>query len=407
MKDGIPYQEIEPVTPYVLSTIDLSGQQPHASSEVSHLVQEFIDTPVDRMTAPPIDAKVWKLGDHEHVLAVLVDHLFSDGVSNGIITREIWECYGKGVLSQPDPSILPPIRLQFPDYAVWQAQTRRAWMDKHAEYWRKYLSGAGPTVVPADRHCSEKTAATGTTKLISFGEDVTVALRSAARRERSLLSVIVLVAHAVVLSVWFKTEDLLVRFASHGRHQQALRNMVGYVANRLYLRIKIKREQTLGELITQVKLDIAAAFAHRDFDRVPDFLPEPTTDLGWNWQTTHSKQGPLDHHVMFECADQLIRPFEPGADAQMKKNHETNQIRVLPFPARTTDLVKFAPIFFDTPSGIHMTVTFDPSILEPKTIDLYGRCLLIVAKEICQCPAPCIAFLLRKVSSVWSEEGSQ
>lgn len=407
MKGGTPYQQIEPTPPYVLSCIDLSDQQPRASSEASRLVQKFIDTPVDRVTAPPFEAKVWKLGDCEHVLVMLIDNLFSDGTSNGIISREVWECYRQGDLSQPDPAILPPVRLQFPDYAVWQAQTHLHWMEKHAEYWRQYLSGARPTAIPEDRCLSEEKPATGTTKHIPFGEELTVALRDTARRERSLLSVITLVAYAIVLSAWCKTGDLLVALASHGRHQQALRNTVGYVANYLLLRIKIKREQTLGELIAQVKHDMAAAFAHRDFDRLPDFLPEYTTEVVFNWQATHSKQGPLDHHVMFECADQLVCPSEAGLAAQIEKTHATNQIRILPFPARTPDLVKFGAVFFDTPSGIHMTVTFDPSILAPRTIDLFHRCLLMVAKEICQCPAPSIASLLAKVSSVWCEERAQ
>jgi hypothetical protein len=381
LNDGGPYQQIEPVPPRVLSTIDLSDQPPHARGDVSRLVQESIDTPIDLAVGPLFEAKLWKLSDDEHVLILLIDHMVSDGVSNGILTREIWECYGRAMLGQPIS--LPQIPVQFADYAVWQAQTYPAWMEKHAEYWRQHLRGAGPTVIPADQSLLDGKSAGVLTKHIPFGDELTAALRGAARRERALLSVLVLSAYAVVLSAWCTTQDLLVAFPFHGRHRPALRNVVGFVTNTLLLRIHVEREQTFGELLAQVKREIASALEHRDFDRVPDFLPEyEAKGVGINWQTTHSRHGPLDHDVALEGVDQ---------------SYTTNQLRVLAFPTRSPAYVRFVPLIFDTPSALHMTIAFDPKILAPLTIEKFGRSLLIVCKEICQHPMPCIESLLGKV----------
>lgn len=395
LKNGSLYQQIEPVPVDVLSVIDLSDQ--HVRREVSRLAQEFIDTRIDLAVGPLFEAKVWRLSDNEHVLVLLIDHIVSDGVSNGILTREVWECYRQGMLGQQDPVSLPQIPVQFPDYAVWQAQTRLVWLEKHAEYWRQHLRGASPTVIPADQSLSDRKPTIGVIKHIPFGDELTAALREAARRERALLSIFVLTAYAVVLSAWCRREDLLVVFPSHGRHRSALRNVVGFLANVLLLRIQVKREHTFGELLAQVKREIAAAFEHRDFDRVPDLLPECTTEVSFNWQATHSKQGPLDHHVVLECADQLSRSFEFDSGTGVEKSHTTNQLRVLPFTARTLECEKFVPMIFDTPSDIHMTVRFDPSILAPVTIEKFGRSLLTIAKEICQHPTLCIASLLGKI----------
>jgi len=296
------------------------------------------------------------------------------------------------------PVNLPEIPVQFPDYAVWQAQTRLAWMEKHAEHWRQHLRDAGPTVIPAGQSLSDENPAVGNVKHIPFGSELTVALREAARQERVLLSVLVLTAHAVVLSAWCRTEDLLVVFAFHGRHRPALRNVVGYVANALLLRIHVKRDQTFGELLAEVKREVATALEHRDFDRVGDFMPECTTDVGLSWQSTHSKQGTLDHHVIGECADQLSCSFELDSGIEDKKSPTTNQLRVVPFLTRSPDTPKpFIPTIFDTPSALHMTIGFDPSIRAPVTVERFGRNLLVIAKEICQHPTPCIASLLEKI----------
>jgi len=392
---GSLYQQVEPITAYVLITIDLPDPPARARSEVSRLAQEFINARIDLAVGPLFEAKVWRLSDDEHVLVLLIDHIVSDGISTGIISREIWECYRQGTLGQPVS--LPGIPVQFPDYAVWQAQTRLAWMERHAEYWRQHLRGARPTLIPVDKRLSDRTPAIGVIKHILFGEAITVALREAARRERALLSVLFLAVYAVAVSAWCKTEDLLVAFPSHGRHRPGLHNVVGYLAHVLPLRIRVEKAYMFRELLAQVKREIATAFEHRDFDRVPDLVPECTTDVIFNWQTTHSKQGPLDHYVLVECADQLSRSFKFDSGTEPEKPHATNQLRVLPFTARTVESAKFAPVIFDTPSDIHILVRFDPNVLAPATVEMFGRHLSIIAMETCEHPTLCIASLLDKI----------
>jgi hypothetical protein len=396
LNSGSPYQCIQPAPTCVLSVIDLSVQSSRGHCEVSHLAQEFIDTPIDLAIGPLFEAKVWKLSGDEHVLILLIDHIVSDGVSNGILTREVWECCRQGMLGRLDPVNLREIPVQFPDYAIWQAETRLAWMEKRAGYWRQHLRGVGPTMIPEDQNPPNRKPSTGITKHIRFGDELTVALRGAARRERALLSILVLTAYAVVLSAWCRTEDLLLGFASHGRHQLALHDVVGLLANTLFLRIHVQGEQTFCELLAQVKREIATALEHRDFDRVPDLLPEVATEVGFNWQATHSKHGPLDHHVMLECADQLSR-FELGSGTEAKESHTADRLRFLPFPARSPGSSKFVPLFFDTPSALYMTVTFDPNILAPLTIEKFTRHLLTIAEEICQNTASCVASLLGRI----------
>ena len=58
-----------------------------------------------------------------------------------------------GTYEEGKPSPLPPLAIQYADYAVWQ----RNWMqgevlEQHLKYWKKQLAGAPTTFeVPADR----------------------------------------------------------------------------------------------------------------------------------------------------------------------------------------------------------------------------------------------------------------
>jgi hypothetical protein len=393
--DG-PYQHVEADPLEVLSVIDLSGQPAHARHEASRLAQEFFCTHVDLTVGPLFEAKVWKLGGEEHVLVLLVDHIVADGISSGIIAREVWECYRRGMLGQS--LSLPQLPVQFPDYAVWQARTRLAWMEKHAEYWRQHLRGASPTAIPADSGPAHAQPTTETIRHIPFGDELTAALRGAARRERALLSVFVLAAYAVVLSAWCRTEDLLVSFASHARHRPALRDVVGFLANALYLRIAVRRDQTFDELLAQVKQEVASALEHRDFDRVPELLPGCATAVGFNWQSTHSKLGALDHFVATESDYPLSRFFQFDVEMEGEQPCATKQIKVLPFVLRSPGSpTNFIPVILDTPSTLLMMIRFEPNSLAPGAIERFGRSLSAVAYEVSRCSSTSIASLLRRL----------
>lgn len=387
--DGIPRLHIEDINDYALSIFDLSNLSlPEARQEALRLAQEFIDRRIDLSTELFFEARAWKLRDDEYVLVLLIDHMVSDGTSNGILTRELWSLYD--LAARGESPVLPKPAVQFGDYAVWQARTYSAWMREHSAYWREHLSGVQPTVLPTDGTLSEPEGAVGTTVHIPFGNELTASLRAAARREGTLLSVLVLVAYSVVTSHWCRQEDILLSFPSHERQRPILRNVVGLIAGVLPLRIQVLNGQTLRELLMQVKSELSSALRHRDFDRVPDFIPECVSEVSFNWQTTHSERGALDHHTVLECADAFIRsvPQDTERDGEQP---QVNKLRILSLPARTPHNLKFASVIFDTPDGLHMAVAFRPDLLKQSTIERFGRNLLSVAEQLAERPSTTIA----------------
>lgn len=65
-------------------------------------------------------------------------HLISDGVSISIMLKELADIY---VGNQP-----PELRIQYKDYAVWQAERAKEGYKKERAYWKEVFSGELPVL---------------------------------------------------------------------------------------------------------------------------------------------------------------------------------------------------------------------------------------------------------------------
>ncbi len=80
-----------------------------------------------------------------HLLLADMHHIISDGVSVNLLIREFSELYAE--------RSLPPLRIQYKDYAVWrQSFMAGAAYRKQEEYWLNRLAGEIPVLeLPADK----------------------------------------------------------------------------------------------------------------------------------------------------------------------------------------------------------------------------------------------------------------
>src|SRR5690606_26697261 len=95
----------------------------------------------DLAVGPLIRGRLLKLADEEHLLLLTQHHVISDGWSTGVLVRELSTLYTAFSQGQPDP--LPPLAIQYGDYAAWQRQ----WLQgerllQQLAFWRQLLDGA-------------------------------------------------------------------------------------------------------------------------------------------------------------------------------------------------------------------------------------------------------------------------
>jgi len=150
--NGEPCQVIgEPFRPEI-RVIDLTGL-PVSIGEVRalDLMESFVARPFD-VGAPPLFRWVmFRLADDRHLLLLVEHHFIHDGWSFGVLMSELRECY-RAFADGTQPR-LPPLPIQFGDYAVWQ----REWMKTSAareqlDFWQANLAGAAKLLpLPTDR----------------------------------------------------------------------------------------------------------------------------------------------------------------------------------------------------------------------------------------------------------------
>ncbi|WP_166213188.1 condensation domain-containing protein, partial [Cognatiluteimonas telluris] len=150
---GAAQQVVGPVeTGWAMSFEDLSGLAPQAGEEqVQAQAREEARAPFDLAAGPLVRGRLLRLSDEAHVLLLTMHHIVSDGWSLGVLLREVAALYGAFVQGQADP--LPPLAIQYADYAVWQ----RDWLqgevlEQQLAFWQGHLSGAPALLeLPSDR----------------------------------------------------------------------------------------------------------------------------------------------------------------------------------------------------------------------------------------------------------------
>ncbi|HEU0079166.1 MAG TPA: condensation domain-containing protein, partial [Longimicrobiaceae bacterium] len=186
------------------------GDGGDARAELHRLTAEEGRAPFDLGSGPLIRARLVRLEDDDHVLLLTVHHIVSDRWSMGVLVDELSALYAAYRKGEPDP--LPPLAVQYADYAVWQ----RRWVDgemlkEQAAYWRRVLAGApGLMELPTDRVRPAVQDHSGATLTVELDEELAAGLKALSRRRGTTLFMTLLAGWAVVLSRLSGQEDVVV-----------------------------------------------------------------------------------------------------------------------------------------------------------------------------------------------------
>ncbi len=196
--DGEPVQRIAEEVEFQLPVRDLT-QMEGAEEEVAELVNEQARHAFDLSRDLMLRAQLIKVSDREHVLAVVLHHIASDGWSMGVLFKELshlYQCYVKG-----ESSSLPELEIQYADYAVWQ----REWLtgeelDKQVGYWQKQLEAAPPLLqLPTDHPRPAVQSHRGRQQSFELTQELTAGLKQLSRRQGTTLYMTLLAAFKVLL----------------------------------------------------------------------------------------------------------------------------------------------------------------------------------------------------------------
>ncbi|WP_082547985.1 non-ribosomal peptide synthetase [Massilia sp. Root335] len=277
--DGIPTQIIGPMrSGFHLRTHDLCSL---SETEQELAAQEIIDEdrvqPFDLSIGPLIRGILIKFSEHRHILFICAHHIVIDAWSGGVLMTELSALYGAFNTGLPDP--LPPLKIQYADFAVWQNERiQDDLLQKQLEFWTAHLSGAPVLLeLPADRSRPETQSYKGSVVVFSFSKTLTSELRRLSKRHDVTLFTAILAGWSILLSRLSGQKDIVTGVPVANRQRAELEPLIGFFVNTLALRVQLHDDPTVSKLLTRVRSITYDAYSNQDipFELVVEALNPP------------------------------------------------------------------------------------------------------------------------------------
>ena len=265
--DGRLVQRIAPRPPdglFALTRVE-------AASLDSALAEEAA-RPFDLTTAPLWRVRLFRLGDDDHALTLVMHHIVTDGWSFELLLRELGALTSAYARAAPDP--LAPSPVQYAAYAERQRAgfAEPAFAAQQA-YWRQHLEGRIPALVlPTDLQDGAGDERRAASAPLALPDGLGAQLSALGKREGVSSFMIALTAFAAMLHRWSGQTDMVVCTPVAGRHRAQSREVVGYCNNILPIRLDMSGDPTLGELLRRVRAVTLDAYKNQDvpFQEIAD-----------------------------------------------------------------------------------------------------------------------------------------
>ncbi len=276
--DGEPYQLVCAESPARIETGADDGNAGTDSSGGHHAaIRDEVALPFDVARGPLVRARLFRVDERQHVLAVTLHHAIADGVSVAIFVRDWAECYRAEVMREP--ARLEPLPIQYVDYAIWQrASMSGARLDEQIDYWRAALADAPPRLdLPLDRPRPAMQTYRGALCQRKLDAALRARLEALARRANASMFMAMFAAFVHLLQRHSGQDDVSVGIAVAGRGATETENLVGLFINTLVLRTRLQPQASFEQLLDAVRGTSLDAFAHQDlpFERLVEALRPP------------------------------------------------------------------------------------------------------------------------------------
>lgn len=278
--DGKP--QLSVIDPLVVQipVIDISELNANErETQAQHLIHETATTGFDLSTAPLFRIRLIKLAESDYILASTMHHSISDGWSFGILIREVGQLYDRR--GRGDDTPLPPLPLQYADFAHWQ----RHWLqgetlDNEINYWKEQLGETDEVLdLPTDHKRPSFQTTHGAHVSFQLSKELTQKVNALAGQENVTLFMTLLAAFQTLLQRYTRQDSVAVGSPIANRNQSELEPLIGFFVNTLVLKTDLSGNPTFKQVLQRVKDVTLGAYAHQDvpFEKLVDAL-QPDRD---------------------------------------------------------------------------------------------------------------------------------
>ncbi len=273
MKNGEPVVQMLSVSSEPLPIINLVAL-PNKELVEKRLVSEEAKRPFDLSKGPLLRTTLLQLGINSHILLVTMHHIISDGWSVGLLIRELSTLYE--AFSQKKSSPLPPLPIQYIDFAHWQRQwLTGAILERQINYWQQQLAGSPARLeLPTDYPRPPIKTFRGNIQAFEIPTDISQQLTHISQQSDVTLFMTLLAAFVTLLSRYSGQQDIIVGTPIANRNRSEIEPLIGFFINTLVLRTQLSGNPRFTELLAQVKQVCVEAYDHQDvpFEQLVDAL---------------------------------------------------------------------------------------------------------------------------------------
>lgn len=303
----------------------------------------------DLVNGPLIRAYLYRLDDEKHLFFLNVHHIIFDGWSADIFFRELAILYTAFLQHPVTTPLLPPLPLQYADYAIWQKHWLQGEvLEKQLAYWKSVLAGPLPELqLPTDHPRTAVPTFQGASELRFLSSTLTQTLKAVSSQQNTTPFMLLMTAFNLLLHLYTGQDDLLIGFPIANRNRAELEPLIGFFINTLVLRTNLAGNPTFAQLLEQIKQNTLAAYDHQDlpFERLVEELHPSRT------------QGNPIFQVMFDLQTDSAESVKWG------------DLTVTPVPM-PNEAAKFdlTLAMADTPNGLVAEFEYNVALFDAATI---------------------------------------
>jgi amino acid adenylation domain-containing protein len=278
--NGTPVVQLSEVS-YQLAVISLQHLPPsEIEAEVQRLTNEDAQRPFDLENGPLFRTTLLQKGADSYILLVNMHHIISDGWSLSVLIRELSTLYEAFKHNKPSP--LPPLPIQYVDFAHWQRQ----WLSgeelsKQVHYWQQQLTDIPALLeLPTDYPRPSIQGFQGSSLTMTISLELTNQLKKLSQQSGTTLFMTLWAAFAILLSRYSSQTDIVVGSPIANRIHRQIEALIGCFVNTLVLRLNLADNPSVDTVLQQARQVALEAYNHQDipFEQLVETL-QPVRSL--------------------------------------------------------------------------------------------------------------------------------
>jgi len=265
VRDRNAVQRICAVRPVPFETVNLAAlsDDQREAAALRH-VQAFGCQPFDLERDLLLRALLVRLSEDDYLFLIVSHHVVTDGTSFEVLFRDLGEIYGAHEAGRA--SELPPLPIEFIDYAAWQRERLSGpWLSKLRAFWDAEMAGRPTTLaLPLDRPRGSLPSFLGAHHTAILPHTLLDDLRRLSRRNDVTLYTVLLAAYATLLHRYTGQTDIVIGSPFAGRQRRELEDIVGYFVSMLPLRARFEGDPPFTDVLRAVRETTLGSLEHQD-----------------------------------------------------------------------------------------------------------------------------------------------